>query len=119
VLRSGDHSDPVSLHAARGIGNDGVAIVHLHPNAAVREHFDHRAFKFEHFFLSHPNSSTSQYLNRAAGSRPSLAGAAQPPASSPSFGLSIPDQPIAGTHYCVFGQWERSNQFLSRSSHGC
>jgi hypothetical protein len=116
---SGDHSNPVSLHAACGVGNNGVSIVHLHAYAAVREDFDDRAFEFEHFFLRHPNSFASQYPNRAAISRPALTGAAQPPVSSPSFGLSIPAQPVAGTHYCVFGQWERSNQFLSRSSHGC
>jgi hypothetical protein len=53
---SRDHSDPISLHAARGVGNNGVPIVHLHTDAAVRKDFDNRAFKFEHFFLGHPNS---------------------------------------------------------------
>jgi hypothetical protein len=87
---SSDHSDPVPLHAACGVGNDGVSVVHLHTNAAIREDFDHRTFEFEHFFLRHPNSSIYQYLNKAAGSRPALTSWAPPPASSPSFGLFIP-----------------------------
>jgi hypothetical protein len=57
---SSGHSDPVSLHAASSVGNDSVAIVHLHTHAAVRKDLDHRTFEFEHFFLSHSNSSTDQ-----------------------------------------------------------
>jgi hypothetical protein len=67
---AGGHSDPVFLHAARGVGNDGMPIVHLHPNTAVREDFDDSTFEFEHFFLSHPNSSVYQYLRAVAAQKP-------------------------------------------------
>jgi hypothetical protein len=79
---SSDHSDPVPLHAARGVGNDGVAIVHLHADAAIRQDFDHRTFEFKHFFLSHRISSADQYLNKAPGSPLLLTGLAPPPAFS-------------------------------------
>lgn len=66
---SSGHSDPVPLHAASGVGNDGVAIVHLHTYAAVRKDFDHRTVEFEHFFFSHPVTPTNQCLD--SGRQPS------------------------------------------------
>jgi hypothetical protein len=98
---SGGHSDPVFLHAARGVGNDGMPIVHLHTHPAIREDFNHSTFEFEHFFLSHlSNPFANQFLNKAAGSVSVLTGPARPPDSSPSFGWSISDGSSAVRYHC-------------------
>src|SRR5262249_39722353 len=55
-LVAGKDSDPVFAHASRGVGDNFVFVLELHPEGGIREELGHYPRKFEHFFFRHKAS---------------------------------------------------------------
>jgi len=65
-LVAGQDPDAVHSHLARHVGQDLVAIVHLHPEHRVGQRLDHLAFHLDCVFLAH-DFSFSPFIGVLAG----------------------------------------------------
>src|SRR5690606_18933138 len=55
-LVAGENADAVLAHLAGGMGNDGMAVLELHPESRIGQKLFHDPGKFKKLFLGHEYS---------------------------------------------------------------
>src|SRR5712691_3097178 len=66
---AGERLDPVLLHLARRVGDDGLPGVELHAKARVGQNLGDQTFELDQFFLGHGFLCSLLRLNVAAARR--------------------------------------------------